>query len=204
MNGAYISEGLQKRKEMNAVDDNEIVELYMSRDETAIEKTAEKYGSRIYSLAYGILCDRQSAEECENDTYMKAWNSIPPNEPRNYLYPFLARITRHIALNLCRDRERLKRRAFICELDAEMEQCIPAPDDIERKMDEIALGNAINTFLGELDAEKRNIFIRRYWYLDSVADISARFAMSESLVKTTLFRLRIKLKKQLEKEDYAL
>ncbi len=185
---------------MNAVDDNEIVELYIERDESAIEKTAEKYGSRLRSLAYGILCDRQSAEECENDTYMKAWNSIPPNEPRSYLYPFLARITRHIALNLCRDRERLKRSAFICELDSEMEQCIPAPDDIGMKMDEIALGGAINTFLGALDEEKRNIFIRRYWYLDSVADISARFSMSESRVKTTLFRLRIKLKKHLEKE----
>lgn len=182
------------------MDDKEIVELYLQRDEAAIEKTAEKYGSRLCSLAYGILCDRQSAEECENDTYMKAWNSIPPHEPKDYLYPFLARITRHIALNLCRDRARLKRSSFICELDAEMEKCIPAADDIERKMDEIALGDAINSFLGELDAEKRNIFIRRYWYLDSVADISARFAMSESRVKATLFRLRGRLRKYLEKE----
>ena len=106
------------------MDDNRIVELYFLRDETAILQTSEKYGNRLRSLAYGIVNDRQTAEECENDTYMEAWNLIPPHEPRSYLYAFLARITRHISLNFCRDRSRLKRSAFICELSAEMEQCI--------------------------------------------------------------------------------
>ena len=186
------------------MDDNRIVELYLLRDETAIKQTSEKYGSRLRSLAYGIVDDRQTAEECENDTYMEAWNNIPPHEPRSYLYAFLARITRHISLNCCRDRSRLKRNAFICELSAEMEQCIPAPDDVECRIDDRALSEALNGFLCTLAEEKRNIFIRRYWYLDSIADISKRFALSKSKVKTTLFRCRNQLRKHLEKEGYTL
>ena len=186
------------------MDDNKIVELYLLRDETAIKQTTEKFGSRLRSLAYRIVNDRQTAEECENDTYMEAWNTIPPHEPRSYLYAFLARITRHISLNCCRDRSRLKRSAFICELSAEMEQCIPAPDDVACRVDDMALGEAINGFLSTLAEEKRNIFIRRYWYLDSIADISKCFALSESKVKTTLFRCRNQFREYLEKEGYTL
>ena len=186
------------------MDDNKIVELYLLRDETAIKQTTEKFGSRLRSLAYRIVNDRQTAEECENDTYMEAWNTIPPHEPRSYLYAFLARITRHISLNCCRDRSRLKRSAFICELSAEMEQCIPAPDDVACRVDDMALGEAINGFLSTLAEEKRKVFIRRYWYLDSIADISKCFALSESKVKTTLFRCRNQFREYLEKEGYTL
>lgn len=186
------------------MDDDRIVELYLLRDETAIRRTAEKYGSRLRALAYGIVNDAQTAEECENDTYMEAWNSIPPSEPKSYLYAFLARITRHISLNRCRSRSRLKRSAWLCELSAEMEQCIPAPDDVDCRLDDIALSRALNGFLGTLDSEKRNIFLRRYWYLDPVADIAKRFSLSESKVKTTLFRCRLRLRKYLEKEGYIL
>lgn len=186
------------------MEDHRIVELYLLRDEAAIRQTAEKYGSRLRSLAYGIVNDQQTAEECENDTYMEAWNAIPPHEPGSYLYAFLARITRCISLNCCRDRRRLKRRAFLCELSAEMEQCIPAPDDVGCRMDDLALGDAINGFLGKLNEEKRNIFIRRYWYMDSIRDISRRFALSESKVKTTLCRCRSQLRGHLEKEGYTL
>ena len=189
---------------MKALDDNQIIELYLLRDEEAIRKTTEKYGSRLHSLSYGIVRDRQTAEECENDTYMEAWNTIPPHEPRSHFYAFLARIIRHISLNCCRNRSRLKRSAFICELSTEIEQCIPAPDDISCRVDDMALSDAINGFLGKLDVEKRNIFIRRYWYLDSIADISTRFALSESKVKTTLFRCRNRLREYLEKEGYTL
>ena len=130
------------------MDDNKIIELYFCRDETAVKHTSEKYGNCLRALAYGIIKDHQTAEECENDTYLEAWNSIPPHEPRNYLYAFLARITRHISLDCCRKRGRLKRRAYISELSAEMEQCIPAPDDMECRIDDIVLGQAINEFLG--------------------------------------------------------
>lgn len=186
------------------MDDSRIVELYLLRDETAIGQTSEKYGIRLRSLAYGIVNDRQTAEECENDTYYEAWNRIPPHKPTSYLYAFLARITRHISLNCCRDRNRLKRSAFICELSVEMEQCIPTPDDVECRMDDMALSETINGFLGLLDEEKRIIFIRRYWYLDSIAAISKRLALSESKVKTTLFRCRNLLREHLEKEGYTL
>lgn len=186
------------------MDDNKIIDLYLHRDETAIKQTSEKFGDRLRALAYGIVKDHQTAEECENDTYLQAWNSIPPHEPRNYLYAFLARITRHISLDCCRKRSRLKRSAYISELSAEMEQCIPAPDDMECRIDDIVLGQAINKFLGTLSEEKRNIFIRRYWYLDSISDIARRFSLSESKVKTMLFRSRNRLRDYLEKEGYIL
>lgn len=186
------------------MDDSNIVELYLLRDETAIKHTSEKYGSRLFALAQNIVDDAQTAEECENDTYMEAWNSIPPHEPKSYLYAFLARITRHISLNRCRYRNRLKRSALICELTAEMEQCIPAPSDVECRMDDIAFAQMLNVFLKSLGEEKRNVFLRRYWFLDSVSSISKRFAMSESKVKTILFRCRNELREYLEKENCIL
>ena len=186
------------------MDDDRIIELYLLRDETAISQTSEKYGSRLRSLAYGIINDRQTAEECENDTYMEAWNTIPPHEPRSYLYAFLARITRHISLNCCRHRTRLKRSAFLCELSAEMEECIPAPDDVECRINDMAFREALNGFLRTLDEEKRTIFLRRYWYLDSIADVSKRYALSQSKVKSMLFRMRSQLKSYFEQEGYDL
>ena len=186
------------------MDDQRIVELYLQRDEAAIVQSAEKYGSRLRALAFGIVNDRQTAEECENDTYAEAWNSIPPHQPGSYLYAFLARITRHLSLNCCRDRGRLKRSAWLCELSEELEQCLPAPDDTESRLDDMALREALNGFLRTLDEEKRNLFLRRYWYLDSIAEISERYALSESKVKTTLFRCRQQLRKLLEKEGYTL
>ena len=186
------------------MDDYQIVELYLRRDERAIGCSAEKFGARLRALVCGITGDAQTAEECENDTYLQAWNAIPPHEPRTYLYAFLARIARHLALNRCRELARLKRSAQIMELSAELEQCLPAPDDAACRLDELALREAINGFLGTLREEKRNIFIRRYWFLDSVADIAGRFAISESKVKTTLSRCRAQLRAYLEQEGYTL
>lgn len=186
------------------MDDERIVDLYLQRNENAIEETKEKYGSRLRALSYGIVQDLQTAEECENDTYLQAWNAIPPHEPRTHLYAFLARITRHISLTCCRNRSRLKRSALISELSTELEQCIPAPDDAACRLDKLALQEALNAFLSKLDAQKRVIFVCRYWYLDSIADISKRFALSESKVKTTLYRCRKQLLAYLEKEGYTL
>lgn len=186
------------------MDNTTIIDLYFARDEAAIRHTAEKYGGRLRALSHGIVQDMQTAEECENDTYLQAWNAILPHDPKEYLYAFLARITRHISLNRCRDRRRLKRSAYICELSAELEQCIPAPDDAQCRLDDLALSEAINGFLGALDEEKRNLFLRRYWYLDSISDLARCFAMSESKVKTTLFRCRAQLRAHLEKEGYTL
>ena len=186
------------------MDDSSIVDLFLAKNEEAIRRTKEKYGARLRALSYNIVCDRETAEECENDTYMKTWSLIPPHEPRTYLYPFLAKIARNLSLNICRARQRLKRSAVISELSAEMEQCIPSPDDCECAIDDIALKMALNTFLKSLSREKRNIFLRRYWFLDSVAVISDRFGLSESSVKTTLFRCRVQLRQKLIREGYTL
>ena len=187
-----------------SVEDEKIVELYMGRDEAAIGATAEKYGPRLRSLSFGIVGDWQAAEECENGTYLAAWEAIPPHEPRGYLYAFLARITRHLSLNVCRDRARLKRGAFLQELTAEMEQCLPAPDDLERRLDQLTLRQALDGFLGTLTPEKRYVFLRRYWYMEPIADIARRCGFSQSKVKTMLLRMRRGLKEYFEQEGYDL
>ena len=198
--------GLSKTDKRRRIflEDFEIVELFFKRNEDAIKKTSEKFGKRLFSVAFGITKNFETAEECENDTYLEAWNRIPPHEPKSYLYAFLARITRNLSLNRCREKETLKRKAFICELSAEMEECIPSPDDMNCRLDDIAFGEAISAFLRNLEIEKRNIFIRRYWFLDSVSEISKRFSLSESNVKTTLFRLRKNLREYLEKEGFEI
>ena len=186
------------------MEDGKIIDLYLERDESALEYTAEKYGSRLNALAFHIVCDRQSAEECENDCYLKAWNSIPPHQPRDYFYAFLARITRHIAIDLCRKNSSLKRNALTVELGEELKQCLPASDAAQQGIEAEALGRILNGFLGSLSEDKRNIFVRRYWYLDSVSEISKRFGYSESKVKTTLMRCREKLRGELTKEGFDI
>lgn len=186
------------------MDDNKIIDLFLARDESAITQTSEKYGSRLRSLAYNILEDLSAAEECENDTYMEAWRSIPPHEPRSYLFAFLARITRHTALDICKERNRLKRSAFISELSEEMEQCIPSPDDTECQIDALLLSETINAFLSTLSEDKRNVFIRRYWFMDSVADIAKFYGMSQSKIKSILFRSRNQLREYLEQKGIEI
>ena len=186
------------------MDDGQIVELYLNRDESAITHTSEKYGRRLRSLAAGVVRDTQTAEECENDTYFEAWRSIPPHEPRDYLYAFLARIVRHTALNRCRERDRLKRAAIVTQLSGELEQCLPAPDDLECRLDEMALAEAINGFLATLSREKRDMFLRRYWFLDDIATVAARCCCSQGREKTTMFRVRAKLRDYLKQEGYTL
>ncbi len=186
------------------MEDKKIIELYWQRDETAVEETAAKYGRRLKSISYGITEDRQTAEECENDTYMKAWNSMPPQSPVEYLFVYLARIIRHISIDACRTRNRLKRSALITELTAEMEECIPAPNDTACQMEYKELGEAISRYLRTLSEEKQMIFIRRYWYLDSVASISGRLGIGHSKVKMTLLRCRNELREYLLQEGYDL
>lgn len=185
------------------MDDSQIVDLYLARDESALERTAEKYGPALRALAENLL-DPQTAEECENDVYLAAWNAIPPHEPRDYLYPFLARIARHAALDRCRRQNRQKRSAPLVRLTRELEQCLPAPDNAAGRLDDLALGETINRFLGTLSEENRNIFLRRYWYMDPVAAIAERYALSQSKVKISLYRSRNRLREHLKKEGHDL
>lgn len=186
------------------MDDEEIVKLFLRRDENSIRRSKEKYGKRLNTISKNITLDSFTADEVENDTYFRAWESIPPKEPYSYLFAFLARIARNLSLTICRDRSRLKRSAFIVELSEEMEQCIPDKCDIEAELEGDMLMNSVSDFLKSVTEEKRNIFMRRYWYMDSVESISKRFGISESKVKTTLFRLRNELKAYLESEGYTL
>lgn len=186
------------------MEDEQIVELFLARDEKAIRQVSLKYGNRLRSLSLRLTEDAQTAEECENDTYLQAWNLIPPHEPRTYLFAFLARITRNLSINRCMERSRLKRSAVIVELTAELEQCIPAPNDMMAKLQSEELGKAISAFLRTISQEKRVIFLRRYYYLDSIAAIAQQFGFSQSKVKVTLSRVNRSLRQYLIKEGYSL
>ncbi len=186
------------------MDDARIVDLYLARDESAVLQTAQKYGGKLRRIANRILCDPAAAEECENDTYLEAWNRIPPHEPRTCLFPFLGRITRHLAIDLCRKTAAQKRSALLCELTAEMESCLPGVEDVAAEAEAEALSRTITDFLRTRTEEQRNVFLRRYWYFDSIPEISLRYGFSRSKVKTMLFRLREDLRRHLEKEGYTI
>lgn len=186
------------------MDDSKIVELYLSRDESAISHTEQKYGSRLRQIANSILNNRASAEECENDTYLEAWRLIPPNEPRTYLFAFLGRITRHLAIDECRKNTSQKRQALFCELTHEMEECIPGQSNVEEEIKVDALSQAITAYLGGCSEEQRNVFVRRYWFFDTIPEICKRYNFPQSKVKTMLFRMRRGLRDYLEKEGYTI
>ena len=186
------------------MEDDKLVSLYLLRDESAISHTAEKYGSRLRGIAQRITGDAATAEECENDTYLEAWNRIPPHEPRSYLAAFLSRIVRNLSLNRCAERECLKRGAWVTEFTEELEQCIPASGDVGQELDGAELGRVISLFLHGQSKEKRVMFVRRYFYLDTIEAIAKGFRCSESKVKTRLFRMRKELRRYLEKEGYQL
>jgi RNA polymerase sigma factor (sigma-70 family) len=186
------------------MEDRRIVELFLTRDEAALAHTAEKYGGQLRSLAYHLLRDAQAAEECENDTYLQAWNAIPPHEPWEYLFPFLAKITRRLTIDLCRRRTRQKRSAPLAQLTKELEQCIPAKGDAQDQVDGHMLAEEVGRYLRTLPEEPRNMFIRRYWYLDPVAKIAERYGAGLSKVKTSLYRTRNGLREYLSKEGYDI
>lgn len=186
------------------MDDSRIVDLFLARDEAAIKESAMKYGQALRKIANNILSDQETVAECENDTYLKAWESIPPNEPRHYLFAFLARIIRFTAINRIRENSRKTQGVTFVELSEEIEICLPAPGTVEEEIDGKELSRTISAFLRNLDEEKRNIFIRRYWYMDSVKDIALFYRVTEGKVKSTLFRVRNDLKDHLKKEGYYL
>ena len=186
------------------MEDRRIVELYLARDEAAISASAEKYGARLRTLARGIVEDAQAAEECENDTYLAAWQAIPPHAPYSYLGAFLARLTRHAALDCVRARRAAKRDGEVIELGAELTVCLPAAGGVEETLDDAALSEAISAFLRSLSAVERAMFVRRYWHMESIAGLAERFGMRESRVKSMLHRLRGRLRVHLEKEGFSV
>lgn len=186
------------------MDDDRIIELYLSRDESALAETAAKYGSRLRSIAQAILGDAGAAEECENDAYLEAWNRIPPNEPRGYLFEYLGRIVRHLAIDACRRRSALKRQTLECELTQEMEECLPGGSEPETELEGQELSRSITEFLQSYPETQRNLFLRRYWFFDSIAQLSERTGFSREKVKSLLFRMRKALKKYLKERGYTV
>lgn len=184
--------------------DDEIIDLYLGRDERAIQETSEKYGSRLHYLSRQIVGDERTAEECVNDTWLKTWLSIPPSEPRDYLYAFVARITRMLSLDRYRKENAKKRRAHIVAIEGELGECVAGPDTTQQWIDEIMLKEALNRFLESLSAEKRDVFIRRYWYADELKAIAKRHGCSEGRIKSMLMRLRMKLKSYLQTEGIEI
>lgn len=185
------------------MDDKRIVELYFERSEKAIEETQIKYGRYCYSIAYNILFSNEDSEECVNDTYLRAWNSMPPQKPSK-LSSFLGRITRNLALDRY-DYNHAQKRSQNLEIALEeIGEAVPESDRLDSLLGEIALKDSINSFLASLPKKTRQIFMRRYWYLSEIKDIANDFSMSETSVRVTLSRTRVKLKAHLEKEGITL
>ena len=184
------------------MEDSAIVSLYWARDERALRASEEKYGNYCRTIARRILGDPEDADECVNDTWLGAWNSIPPHRPA-VLSAFLGKLTRRISLNRWRDRTRDKRGGGEVPLALdELAECVPAPqDNVERVVELMELARAIDRFLAGLPAEERDVFVCRYWFAASIAEIGDRFGYGESKVKSMLFRTRKKLLAHLEKEE---
>jgi RNA polymerase sigma-70 factor (ECF subfamily) len=185
------------------MDDRTIVQLYWDRDEQAIPATADKYGSYCTAIAKNILGNREDAEECVNDTYLNAWNAMPPHRP-SVLSTFLGKITRNLSFNRYRHNTADKRGGG--ELPAvldELTECVSGQDDTEQALNRQELVKAINDFLDALPPAKRSIFICRYWYTDSISDIAHRHGMKEGAVSMTLSRLRASLHDYLIERGFA-
>ena len=180
-----------------ALQDNIIVDLFWQRHSDAITKTDEKYGKMLYGISFSVLSNTQDAEECVNDTYFTAWNRMPDERP-TYLGAFLSKITRCLSIDKYRKNNSAKRGGG--EICGELEECIPSDYDVFSEIENAELSLLINKFIASLNEEKQMIFVRRYFYNDSIEQISKRFSLSTSKVKSTLHRLRALLKKQLEEE----
>lgn len=180
------------------MDDEKIVEQYLCRSETAISDTAEKYGALCYSVAYGILGNREDAEECVNDTYLRAWNSIPPDTP-DHLGAYISKITRNLAVDRHRRNSADKRSKNATSAFEELADSIP-DGDCELLSDRLALRDAMNRFLASLTPRERIIFMRRYFHADATKDIAKKLTTTDTSVRVTLSKLRRRLKKFLSKE----
>lgn len=186
------------------MNDARIVDLYWTRSEDALQQTKEKYEAYLMKVAYNILADIEDVRECVNDTYLAAWNSIPPNRPC-VLGTYLGKITRDISIDIFRKKHAAKRYAseYAQSLD-ELGDCFTDGNTPERELDAKLLNQAINRFLRKLPKENRNVFIGRYFYFDSVKSIAKYCGMSEAKVKTMLFRTRQRLKEYLKAEGFEL
>ena len=184
------------------MDDLSIIELYFARDEQAIKETDAKYGKLCHSIAYNILNNNEDSEECVNDTYIGVWNTIPPTRPNNFM-AFVCRITRNLSLKRVEAMARQKRsQATIVSLD-ELAEVLP-DESIAYGISDEDIGKAISDFLRNEKEDVRNVFIRKYYFFDSIGDIAKRYGFTESKVKNMLYHTRNKLKEYLIKEGVEI
>lgn len=181
------------------MDDRRIVDLYWARDEHAILESDKKYGRMLHSLSYSLLSSREDAEECVNDTYLDAWGAMPTARPE-FLGAFLSKITRRISVDRFRKKHREKR-GGIDNLTAELSECVSGGRTPSEEYDDKRISEQLNEFLYGQPKEKRVMFVLRYFYSSSIDDIADRLDISESKVKTTLFRMRAELKERLEEQE---
>ena len=182
------------------MEDGQIVDLFWQRDEAALTETKNKYGRYCFSIANNILHDREDAQECVNDTYLGAWNAIPPHRPQ-VLSTFLGKITRRLSLKKYRDRTADKRGGGAIEASIdELEELIPDGQSIDEGLNAQELAKTLAGFVGTLSDNERRVFMCRYWYFDSISDIASRFGLSQSNAKVMLKRTRDKLAAHLERE----
>lgn len=187
------------------MEDSQIIDLYWNRDQRAVQETAGKYGNYLFSLAWNLLHVRGDAEECVNDVYLRAWNAIPPERPSAFR-TWLGRIIRNLSLDRWK-RDQAQRRGGSGGgeiLLGELEDCLPTVSDPQRQLEDQEIAAHISAFLRTLPAENRQMFLRRYWYGDSIAEIAVRFGCGAGKVKSALFRVRKALRMYLEKEGIAL
>ena len=180
------------------MEDAEILGLFWNRDEGAIPAAGERYGARLLRLAERMLGSREDAEECVSDTYLNAWNAIPPERP-DHLFAYLARVCRNLALDRLDWKNAKKRKADVVVLTAELEACVPDPRR-EQGLGRAVSGVWLAVVLGGGPQEARLVFLRRDWYGDTVQEVAHRYGYSESKVKMLLLRTRKKLRAYLEKE----
>ncbi len=186
------------------MDDQRIIALYWARDEAAIPATAEKYGGYCGSIARNIAGSPEDAEECVNDTWLAAWNAMPPHRP-SVLVSFLGRLTRNLALNRRQQQWALKRGGGELPLVLEeLDECVSGGETPETALDRALLAEAIETFLSALPQKQRKLFLCRYWYADPVRDIARRFGMTENSVSAALRRVRLKLREDLREKGFAV
>ena len=185
------------------MDDKEIIALLYARSEQAIAELSSKYGAVCRRVAENILNHKLDAEECINDAYLAVWNTVPPQRP-DPLSAYVCRIVRNLSIARYHANTALKRNSFYDVALDELEDCLAAPETVEAVLTEQELTAALDKFLGGLARESRVMFVRRYWYGDSIAEIAARFRISSNHVSVRLSRIRGKLRKYLKKEGYEL
>ena len=186
------------------MEDREIVDLYWQRSDLAISETEKKYGRYCLSIAYRILASQEDAEECVSDTYLQAWNNIPPQRP-SVFRAWLGRITRNLALTRYRKNHAEKRGGGQTALALEeLGDCVSGGPTVESEEERKEIAAAINRFLAALPETQRIVFLRRYWHMTPIAEIAAAFSMTEGQVTSMLFRCRKKLRAMLEQEGIAV